>query len=98
MSIIFGNNPNVTAELMLPISLDVANMFRTARSESGPMAEELKAPYKRPTGVFRRNIANRAHVKYFRVRKPVKSSNSKEPPNCEFFTSTICLKSHDYPM
>ncbi|GLV48605.1 Neurotrophin 1 [Carabus blaptoides fortunei] len=98
VSILFGNNPNVTAELMLPISLDVANMFRTARSDTAPMAEELKAPYKRPAGVHRRNVLDRTHTKYFRIRKPIKMSNSKDAPNCELFTSSICLKSHDYPI
>lgn len=41
VSSIFGNNPNITEELMLPISLDIANMFSRRRGKSSDFGESL---------------------------------------------------------
>lgn len=104
---LFGNNPNITEELMLPISLDISNMFRTARNEKSPTAEELRQPYRPSESLFRRNIVDRNHQKFFphnsnakpnRPRKPSKIITSKDLPNCELFANNICLKANDYPM
>ncbi|XP_046436240.1 uncharacterized protein LOC124188019 [Neodiprion fabricii] len=112
---LFGGNDkkNVTRDLMLPISMDIAKIIADDIPEDLPEAQELRyyvpvgkrrrpqyySKPRRPSTMNRRNV----HPDGPRPtlprpgRRPTDVKRSPTEQECTFFTSTVCLEAADYP-
>ncbi|XP_048509646.1 neurotrophin 1 [Athalia rosae] len=114
VEMLFGadSNKNITKDLMLPISMDIAKIITDDIPEELPEAQELRyvphgkrrrplyqSPPRRQSTMIRRNVHPEGLRSPFSRpgRRPTEIKRSPTEQECKFFSSTVCLEAADYP-